>query len=438
MFFASLFFIIELLVYFLIKDLLLGDPDFHATILIGMNMLFVIFCLLKFNKKIMTILLFGFFIRICAMYWDIYAFEIFKLPHSGADSVGFYESALVVSSDLSRLEGYIYGGLYSKVLGVLLYLGPVSRITLQYLNILVSMFSIILIYKTMVQLMLKPIIRDRLVLLMILFPSSIIFSSILLREAIIAFLVTLSLYIFMKWVQTGAYRMVFLSTAVCLLGALFHSGVISLVVGYMIMILFYKPKKKIFKVTFQTFIIFAVLLSTTTILTYIPLENIAIFDKFTHALDKNDDISTIASTGSGGSVYLVNIAMDNPLVFILFAPIKMFYFIASPVPLNWRGLMDIITFFYDSIFYIILFIGPLFAIRKHGTSLKKHPIILSLIIILLVSLFIFGISLNNAGTAMRHRYKFFFLFILLFGLVFNVVSKNKEYRIVKNENLTIK
>src|SRR5699024_11259267 len=85
------------------------------------------------------------------------------------------------------------------------------------------MFSIILIYKTMVQLMLKPIIRDRLVLLMILFPSSIIFSSILLREAIIAFLVTLSLYIFMKWVQTGAYRMVFLSTAVCLLGALFHS-----------------------------------------------------------------------------------------------------------------------------------------------------------------------------------------------------------------------
>ncbi|MFR2767085.1 MAG: hypothetical protein ACLTAI_01310 [Thomasclavelia sp.] len=55
-----------------------------------------------------------------------------------------------------------------------------------------------------------------------------------------------------------------------------------------------------------------------------------------------------------GSSYSVEIVPDDTLLgMIINSPFRIFFFLASPLPWQWRGLNDIIAFFFSSVFYSI-------------------------------------------------------------------------------------
>jgi len=157
----------------------------------------------------------------------------------------------------------------------------------------------------------------------------------------------------------------------------------------------------------------------------ISLDNIPFFNKFTHLVEDTDDFYEIASgSGRGDAAYLTNLKTENPLELVLHGPIKMLYFLSSPLPWDWRGIIDIISFLYDGIIYLPLI---LYSVANFKKYVRGNPLSIGVFLMLITTVFIFGIGVNNAGTAMRHRYKIFYLIFILFLMVFNK-KKNKALK----------
>ena len=94
----------------------------------------------------------------------------------------------------------------------------------------------------------------------------------------------------------------------------------------------------------------------------------------------------------------------------------MFYFLFSPVPWEWRGFKDILAFFIDSIWYVMLCWG-IYKSKPNAFYMVKKGLVISLLAVV----FIFGLGVSNAGTAMRHRAK-----LLSFIVVTFCISKSEK------------
>src|SRR5699024_11199767 len=79
----------------------------------------------------------------------------------------------------------------------------------------------------------------------------------------------------------------------------------------------------------------------------------------------------------------------NPIIMILLTPIRMFYFIASPLPWDWRSFSDIFAFMFSSLFYIITIFFGIRSLNIKNTDYKNLNIIL--LIILLISMIFFSL-----------------------------------------------
>ncbi|KSU60393.1 hypothetical protein AS034_16255 [[Bacillus] enclensis] len=416
-----LFFIIELLIVFIFKDVF-SQSNIVGLILVILNLPFLIFTLGLFRGKIRLILLLGLFSRMSLMFIDIFAKGVITLPHSGNDTEGFYHHGIAISQNISLLQESIYGGIYSKFLGVLFFIVGDQRIVAQYFNVLVSLSTIMIVYKILKEFNVSDKVKTVCLILITFFPQALIFSSILLREAIITFLVVTSFYYFFKWYKVALNRYFFLSLIILLIGASFHSGVIGIIIGYFFVFLFIRRQSLELAFTPKSIFLFIILLFFVLSLSVIPLDSIPFMNKFSNRLTDSSDIYGIAEgSNRGGAAYLNEITINNPFQLILYAPIKMFYFIGSPFPWNWRNIFDVLSFVQDSLIYLMLFLYPILNFKK---LLRRDPLIMGTFIMLLSVIFIFGIGVSNAGTALRHRYKIFHLLILFFAFVITT-KKNK-------------
>jgi hypothetical protein len=137
------------------------------------------------------------------------------------------------------------------------------------------------------------------------------------------------------------------------------------------------------------------------------------FGKFAN-IEEVSDIYGVASARIGGSQYLTGISINNFWQLILYSPIYMFYFLTSPLPMDWRGFGDILAFSIDGIFYIYFLFYSVYFSRKYRF---KNYIFIGTIISILATVFIFGVGVQNAGTAMRHRHKIVPIIIIAYAMV---------------------
>ena len=128
------------------------------------------------------------------------------------------------------------------------------------------------------------------------------------------------------------------------------------------------------------------------------------------------DIYRVASSGRGGSAYLTNLRINNFWKLLAFAPLKMLYFLVVPLPHHWRGLNDVMAFVLDGFIYGYFLIYFL----RNRRRIADTPIALGLVVALLATVFIFGVGINNAGTALRHRHKILTVFLVSFALIKDV------------------
>ena len=393
-----------------------------SIFLLILNTLFFVFVCEKQarTKKEFLILLSAYLIRICTLLWDVYGRDIFLLPSAGVDTESFHRFAVM----FARGDSFTRGGVYFRIVGTIYRFFGVQRINAQYFNVMVSMFSIFFIKKTLENLKLDEKIINLSLIVVAFLPKYVIMSSILLRESVIIFLIAVSLYHFIKWWQTSHTINIFLAMLFPLLAAFFHSGSMSPAVAYALVYVFYSPKTKKYQFTLKSVLIASLIVGGFVVIELLFSEGL--FRQFDR-IESVEDIVNVTVRGASG--YLRWMEATGTLGMIVFSPIRMFYFIASPLPWYWRGFNDIFGFFASSVFYTSVYYLS-FRSLKRKVNLNRQ-LILALLIVALFTTFMFAWGVNNAGTALRHRDKFISIFIVAFAVCLSTLQHSKK---VKSED----
>lgn len=407
--------LLNLMLGYVIKDY--TNSNMYLTYaFIFLSSILLFFVIVKGYIKFLFVIFTSYLLRVFFLFLDLYFYNEKLLPHSGDDTENFYKTGLTISQNTSLLEGDIYGGVYSKFIGIIFNIYGDDRLFIQYLNILIAITTILLVIRILRKLNISAKAQIIAILLMSFFPHSLIFSSILLRESLISLLVVLGVYFLLNWFEKGGLTNIIFSLLFVLIGASLHSAIIGLGIGFIFAFVFYKRSVRKFVFSVHSIIPFAIVSVGMTYILIFPeiISVLPFLNKFEQILNNNENIFEVMSGGGrGGSAYLSGLEIHNIFQLILFSPLKMIYFIASPMPWDIRNLNDIFSLFLDSIFYIF----SVYMLFKNIHIIKKNPFILVLVICFIITSFIFGVGISNAGTALRHRFKLFSILIIILSFI---------------------
>lgn len=406
----------EMFVFYVLNS---TSNDFLANCFIILNIIIYFFEIIlnkKINRIQKTLLIFGVVIRNILLIIDCY---ITYLPNSGFDSIGYYNSIKRIGENIDLLTENVYGGIFSKIFGIVCYIVGEQKIFIQSLNILLSYFTCLLCMYIINDFKIKEDSKKIINILIVFFPQTLVFSSIMMREMVITFLVTLSLYYCLKWIRNRKLLYEIFTLICIVFAALFHAGVIFLIVGYMLLFLLYNHDKQKIEIHFLK-IALMVLCIVIGMYIYINYADI-LFPKIADSSFEN--MSETMTNTRGGSAYLTGVSIDSFVSLVIFMIPKTIYFMFSPMPWDWRGLMDIFSFMLDSLIYLCLIIG----IIKNYKKIPKNKRIILLILLIgaLITMVVFGIGTMTAGTAIRHRHKLFYYILMMYAL--SIFYKNKKY-----------
>lgn len=392
-----------------------------SLIIVFINIIVACFALLKQkeDKKIVITILGGFLFRIALLLWDLNCRSIFTFP----DVIDGYTYTLCAKRVYEGLSAG-RGGLYSKIVCYIIYtFFGVQPIIAQYVNVLLAISTIIITKKILRELKVETRYIFYVVLIMSFLPYYAMNNVLILREIINQFLIAVSLYFFVLWYKKGRIKDFVLACIASMGSAAFHSGAIAPLVAYVICYVLYD--RKINKFNFKPRTILAICLCIVVFVVINATVGDVIFGKFGN-VESVEDITRVAeSHNDGGAAYDVGINSGNALVdMVINTPLRMFYFVFSPVPWKWRGINDILGFVCSAALYGYVYIVAIQSLSKKD-CINKNMIIVGLIIAL-ASAMIFAWGVSNAGAALRHRDKFICPYMVLLGLSLpNVFVKKK-------------
>lgn len=132
------------------------------------------------------------------------------------------------------------------------------------------------------------------------------------------------------------------------------------------------------------------------------------------------NVSSISNVGrisaSGRAAYLGGADFSNPVLDVLFLPVRVLYFLFTPFPWMIRSALDIVGFL-DAVLYLWLCIPMCEKIRdiykKGNAKSREDRFMLLLFVTLIIIIAMFAAVTSNYGTAIRHRCKLIPLFLLI-------------------------
>lgn len=381
------------------------------------------------EQTIKYMIIVSLFIRLAVLFWDIYCRGIFVLPNSEGDAV-WYKSAARSYAFYGKANQFDYNE-YSFYIGQLYKIIGMQEITAQYLNVYFAIFSIVLIYKilTMFEVSIKN--KKTAVALACFLPNSLMIMSFFLQESVIAFCIILTLYFYTKWWFSGKLLYFAAAFVPATLGSFLHSGSIVPVVAIVATFAFVSNREHKLKITALA-VMGAVIISAVVFL-FISSNSGTLFSKIGGSLSAENVVNSAGKTDRVSDAdYFIGIGgLPSVLDLIVNSPIRMLYFLASPVPWMWRGINDAVGFFGSSVFYIIAFWNAVKLIRyRHGIDKESGmwTYFFVLFIMVLFATFMFGWGVSNSGTALRHREKFTYIFISLYCFTKEMIDRAKEIK----------
>lgn len=394
------------------------NVEFYSLIFILVHVAFIIYYILFTEGKYKNILLLGLILRLIILFADTYHW--FPVLHSGGDSETFHAIAKAnqIYDEQRKLTNY------TPFLTFLYSITHSSRIIAQYFNLVMGVSILFIVRKIFEILDIDNKIALISMIILACMPNFVIFSGILLREAWVEFFVILSVYFFVRWFIGGNSLNIPLCMGSILLAAVMHSGTLVVIMGYILAFTSYNPSTG--QVQFSSNTVSFVIIATVMVMLLGDSSDM-FTGKFQSASSSDGLLATINADTKGDSAYLAWIKADNLWMGLLFSPLKMFYFLFSPLPTNWRGFGDIVAFMIDSSFYIFLCWN---IVRNYRFSNKFGNIKLFLLIGLSISVFVFAFGTYTAGTALRHRAKLLPMLTVLYAVSsssLNVKEESEEY-----------
>lgn len=392
--------------------------------IVALNALFVFFAIIKIqnSNKEQFISIIVFLLLTLLIVFDRFAF-----PFDTSDSDAFHIAAVNQMNGITYMYGY--GGVYVKLVSLLYSLFGELRMVAQYVNALLVFSSVYYLKKIFLILNLEKNARVFSFSLLLIVPFFYMHNAVLRRESVIEFLLIVSFFHFIKWMKTYKIASLLAALFFSLFAATFHSGVICVCLAYMIFFVLYDKYSKKFE--FRWYSVIVVFLFVIAAFVVNASYGSVFLGKF-----QGKDYSQVEerlSQKSGGSGYIVpEIPVGNSIVkFIVNTPLRCIYYLFSPMPWDWRGPFDILAFVFSSLFYGIGYVAVINILKeKKIMGLNKYVLILGLLIFFLSSI-LFAWGVRNAGTAIRHRDKFIFIYLTMVAICNN--AKNKPFIRIKNE-----
>lgn len=306
---------------------------------------------------------------------------------------------------------------YSKVVALIYAVfGETMRIPV-YFNILCSLYAEIFFFRTLCLLELREQSVILFTSLYMLIPWKALMSVYMQREAIPTFFIVLAVYYFVNWIKFTNKRQFIYSLLSIVCALPFHAGLIPILVVYCGVYILYDRKLKSLslsrKVLFRFLIIGFVVGILFVMAGNILVEKLLIVDLSSDAIVEwsirwTEEVDT-------GSIYLTWLQYRDLTDLIWQSPIRMVYFLFSPMPWDWRGLQDVIAFAIESMTQLSCIV---YVIKNFKFVRKEKKLLLK---ILLVSFFstalLFGVGTFESGTAMRHREKFVAIILIVTAVI---------------------
>jgi len=415
--FLLLLYILQLLLFSSIFSIFSSiESGVIAVVFVAFNTLIsILFLFVKLKSfvslNLLRIVLLGFFVRIVLLFLDVY--KVISVIHSGMDTEAFHRIAVNNAIQYGVSGEWITLTNYTDVLSYIYMFCNAQRLVGQYLNVLLGVGVIYYILLSCRELRIKSKTTYLVVTIICFFPAAVIFSGILLREAWVEFFIMYSVFYFIKWFKTGnsIYRLI--SIISVLLASYMHSGVLFMVVGYLMAYVFYDPITNVVKKNITNI---AKLVLVVVLFLPFLLAGTMFTDKFNSVQKMEEEafLERLESNVDAGSTYLTWINLDSKWQLVVFSPLRIFYFLFSPIPLDWRGFNDVVAFLLDSMFYLFL----MYTIFKFIKKIEgwKRIFVNFVMIGLFITFFVFAYGTSTAGTAMRHRCKIIGVVLIVFAI----------------------
>jgi hypothetical protein len=352
----------------------------------------------------------GFAMRLLLFFWDISFSHVYRLPNSGQDTESFANWA-----KLGYLTGdYQRGGTYARFISFWYKMFGIQRPIAQYVNILLAVSIIYVALKIMKRLEIPERVQKKIITLLCFLPNYAITNSILLRETLIVFVIAIGVYCFVCWIQReNIIWLLLLSVVFVCIAATIHSGAIAILLGEALVYILYDKRSK--TIRFHAGSILGVAIAMIAFIVLYTQFGDVLFGKFQGVESAADVVNTADRYNSGGSAYDAGFAINNDIAsLIINTPIRMFYFVMSPLPWKWRGLTDIIAFCFSSTMFAYAYYRTWQELKYRKGKYRTY--ILTFLVLALCSALIFAWGVSNAGTAVRHREKFIFVYMILLAL----------------------
>lgn len=394
-------FVESLVLYFLNQFL---DCEEIYMFIIALNSIALMVPVLKMERELRIPFWVAYVLRVFALILDN---ETSMLSNMNGDIDEYYTAAVQYYHNPAAKD--LYGGLYSKLLGMVFdFTGP-SRLIGAYINVLIGMSTIYVVYRFMKSAHVANRVQKYIAYWIAIFPYSIYNSCVVYRETIIAFLFLLSFYFAYQWFRYPKIRNMVLALIFVAGASLFHAGSIVLATGYILLFVFYIPNKKMFVIRKDTV---AVLFVVAVAIAVIVLNPNLFLGKFLGVIENPETAIQQFNRNTGGSAYLTWLQASSLFQVVLWSPLKAFYFLLSPIPFDWRNIIDAVTFLIDSLSYLYC----LLAAFKNAKESNYRPLIIAAILSILAAVFVFGVGTWTAGTAIRHRNKIFAVVLMMYAL----------------------
>lgn len=367
----------------------------------------------KYSRSLTIALLF----RIVLMLIDLYAYPRFVLPNGHSD-----EDMLFANAAQYAVDGRTNRGYFTIIMGILFRFIGFNRLYGQYVSMICSIVALICLCEALSQLDLSDSVKCKVVKIVCLLPNFAILSSLFMKEAMANMFFSLSVYYFIKWTKEKQEKYYIFAAALTFPAAMIHSGFIAALIGYIAIRMIYDNRKETIHITFANVMVTLVIAFAAV---YVLNNTGSTFLSKFGSLDSLEDIANMR--GGARSSYLQYVGnSNNPVNLIIYTPLRIFFFLFSPLPWMWRGVADIIAFFFSSLYYLVVIWNAIKFLSKGSKEKSKNRVLTEILLIVAIAIIlVFAWGTNNAGTASRHRDKTVVLFGILWALSLDGLQSNR-------------
>lgn len=338
---------------------------------------------------------FGFFLRVIIAAWNG-----FFGPSFGADmdALTFHLEAVEYSRNL-HLDEFSIGWIYSYVLGIVYFATIDSLFIGSLLSCFAWLISANFLQSSMKLLSIKNSNAVKAMLIYVLLPSSILFTSVTLREPYQLMFVNVAVYSALKIYLHRSFRhWILLIVAVVgmgvLHGALFAFGFISIISLLILISLRGSAGMSMMKIILVTPVVFVIL-----------FYGFSIFSNLSYNLEGGMG-SAVEAFQQGGlnaegrTNYKDSVEINGVFGLIVFVPVSIFQYLFEPMPWKISALFDVAVLMENCLRAWLLW-QVVRGLRK--TPSESRRILLFLFVLYMILETIWSLGTINWGTAMRHH-----------------------------------